>query len=121
MMEKPAKKSGAFVWGSVSFFYYCAVVMLVLSLSATGAHKTYIINVDEMRGNYIGCTLFQHFMAKPSGFSSNSHSLTICQQNPFILLFLLFNKYSNLFPKVVNRLVEFLVNAIGDTTDQCKP
>jgi len=47
--------------------------------------------------------------------------LRYIQDNPFVVFFLIFNEYANLFPKVVNRFIEFLVNTIGDTTDQCKP
>ena len=58
------------------------------------------------------CALFQHFPAKSFGFSRNSHPLTISQENPFVLFFLLFYEHTNLFTEVIDGFVEFFIDAI---------
>ena len=47
------------------------------------------------------CALFQHFSAEPFSFGSNPHALTVGQDNPFVIFFLMFNEYANLFPEIV--------------------
>ena len=54
----------------------------------------------------------QHVPAEFFRFSCNPHALPVSQQDPFILLFLLFAKGTYLLFEIVNGLVELFVNAI---------
>jgi len=67
---------------------------------------------DGVRGKQYRA-LVQHLSAESFCLGRHPHSLLIGEQNPFVLFFLLFNQYPDLFSEIINRLVELFVNAVG--------
>ena len=67
------------------------------------------------------CTLLQHLSAEPFCLGRHPHPLSVGQPNTIALILLVFHEDPYLFPQVVNCLVEFLVDAIGQTSDDREP
>ena len=64
------------------------------------------------------CCLLQKPASQASGLDCQASPLMIVQENAFVLLLLL-NQDADLFSQVVNRLVEFSVEAIRYACNQC--
>jgi hypothetical protein len=62
--------------------------------------------------------LLQHLSTEPFGLGRHSHSLAVCQQNTFVLFFLMLDEDSHLFSQVIDRLVELFVDAVSQACDQ---
>ena len=67
------------------------------------------------------CTLLRHLSADPFGLCCHPHPLLVGQTNAIALALLMLPEYPYLFPQVVNCFVEFLVDAIGQTSDEREP
>ena len=67
------------------------------------------------------CTLVQDLTAEPFCLGRYSHLLLVGQTNAIAMVFLVFHQDSHLFLQVINRLVEFLVEAVRQTGHECQP
>ena len=67
------------------------------------------------------CTLLQHLPAEPFCLGRHPHPLPVGQSNTIALGLLVFHEDPYLFSQVVNCLVKFLVDALGQTSDDREP